>query len=434
MRVLMVSAVYPPEPVVSSRTSAQIAEALLGEGHEVTVVCPFPSRPAGEGYPGFRRRWVHCENGSDGVKVVRCFSFYSRSSTLWSRFLENCSFGLSAGWVVLTGRRPDVIYSNAWPIFATGLVALVARLRGVPLVLSVQDVYPESLVSQGRIREGGVLARRMRWVDRGIARRSRTLIVLSERWAGLYQNGREVPSSRISVIPNWFEGGAIDHLVGQAPGRALMGIPGDAFVLAYGGNVGVAAGVETVIEAFSLLKEKRNLYLVIAGEGSRLEACRERAKQIDPKRILFRSPWPQEETSLILGSADILVLPTQGRQSLASVPSKLVAYMLAERPVLALAEEESDLAEVIRRAGCGWVVPPDQPQRLADRIREVIRSPYSDLKVRGSAGRVFALARFTSEACLTRVVELLENAILPCDNDNGMMDEEVEVRLGTLKE
>jgi glycosyltransferase involved in cell wall biosynthesis len=108
--------------------------------------------------------------------------------------------------------------------------------------------------------------------------------------------------------------------------------------------------------------------------------------------------------------------------------------MLAERPVLALAEEESDLAEVIRRAGCGWVVPPDQPQRLADRIREVIRSPYSDLKVRGSAGRVFALARFTSEACLTRVVELLENAILPCDNDNGMMDEEVEVRLGTLKE
>jgi len=434
MHVLIVSAVYTPEPVVSSLTSAQIAEALLGEGHEVTVVCPFPSRPSGVGYPGFRRRWVHCENGSKGVKVVRCFSFFSRASTLWSRFLENFSFGLSAGWVVLTGRKPDVIYSNAWPIFATGFIALAARLRGVPLVLSVQDVYPESLISQGRIREEGLLARGMRWVDRGIARRSRALIVLSERWAGLYQNGRGVPATRISVIPNWFEGGAIDPSVGRAPGRALLGIPEDAFVLAYGGNVGVAAGVETVIEAFSLLKEKRNLYLVIAGEGSRLEACRERAKQIDPKRILFRSPWPQEETSLILGSADILVLPTQGRQSLASVPSKLVAYMLAERPVLALAEEESDLAEVIRRAGCGWVVPPDQPQRLADRIREVIRSPYSDLKVRGSAGRVFALARFTSEACLTRVVELLENAILPCDNDNGMMDEEVEVRLGTLKE
>lgn len=415
MRPFVVTSVFPPEPVVSGQTSVQIAEALLGKGHEVTVVCPFPSRPAGKGYPGFHRRWVHCGNGGKGIRVIRCFSFYSRTSNMISRFLENISFGLSAGWVVLTGRRPDVIYSNAWPIIATGFIAVVAKLRGVPLVLSVQDVYPESLVSQGRIREGGLFSRGMLWVDRGIARRSRALIVLSERWAWLYQNGRGVPASRISVIPNWFEVGAIDYTVGRAPGRALLGIPEDAFVLAYGGNVGVAAGVETVIEAFSLVKEKQNLYLVIAGEGSRLEACRERATQVDPKRIIFRSPWPQEETSMILSIADVLVLPTQGRQSLASVPSKLVAYLLAERPVLALTQEESDLAEVIRSAGCGWVVPPDKPQRLADKINEVIRTPQSDLKMQGSAGRDFAISRFTSETCLTRVVELIENAILPGD-------------------
>ena len=75
---------------------------------------------------------------------------------------------------------------------------------------------------------------------------------------------------------------------------------------------------------------------------------------------------------MILGAADVLILPTRVRQSLVSVPSKLMSYMLAARPVIALALPQSDLAEVVERSGCGWIVEPDQPERLAALVSEVM--------------------------------------------------------------
>lgn len=113
---------------------------------------------------------------------------------------------------------------------------------------------------------------------------------------------------------------------------------------------------------------------------------------------------------MILAAADILVLPTHGGQSMASVPSKLLAYMLAGRPIIAVALAGSDLAEMIEGSGCGWVVEPGRPGSLAEKLREVSGIGPEELSRRGLAGRQFALRNFTQETCLPRVVEILERA------------------------
>ena len=151
MRALIVSPVFPPEPIVSAQTSAQVAAALVASEHEVTVITAFPSRPAGKLYPGYRQTLNRQERSAAGYNIVRCFSTVSAESRMLSRFAENLSFGLTSGWQVLWQKRPDVIYANTWPIFAAGILALIARWRHVPLVISVQDVYPESLIAQGRL-------------------------------------------------------------------------------------------------------------------------------------------------------------------------------------------------------------------------------------------------------------------------------------------
>src|SRR5574340_1331120 len=192
MRVAIVSPVFPPEPVVSSQTSAQLAETLAAHGHQVTVITAFPSRPAGRLFPGYSRRLFRREQSVKGFAVVRCFGLLSHGSRMLSRFGENLSFGITSGLALLFMSRPDVIYSVTWPIFASGILTLVAALRGIPMVSSVQDVYPESMISQARIHPEGLVARCLRAADRWFVRRSQGVIVISESFLDIYRRDRRV--------------------------------------------------------------------------------------------------------------------------------------------------------------------------------------------------------------------------------------------------
>jgi glycosyltransferase involved in cell wall biosynthesis len=168
--------------------------------------------------------------------------------------------------------------------------------------------------------------------------------------------------------------------------------------------------VWTAVQAFQHLAGISRLRLVVAGAGSRLAACREASRSLAPGRVIFRTPWPVSESDVLLSMADVLILPTVGRQSLVSFPSKLVAYMLSGRPIVALAHSESDLATVIQEAGCGWTADPDRPDLLAEVLRQVSTTGRDELARRGLAGRDYALKHFTRDVCLPRVIDILEEA------------------------
>jgi glycosyltransferase involved in cell wall biosynthesis len=408
MRMLIISCVYPPEPVVSSQTSAQIVQELVQRGHDVIVITSFPNRPAGKIYPGYSRRLFQAEN-KDGYRLIRCFGSISTKSQIFSRLMENITFGVTACLAALTVPKPAVVYSNTWPIFAAGLMWLASWLRRVPMVISIQDMYPESLISQKRLHPHGHVAKILRSIDGFLARRCAGVIAISSRFGDLYHNDRGVATERIHVIPNWIDGRVIDPDDPRAViVRSRFNLPANARLAVYGGNIGVAAGVETLIEAIRCLENESGFHLLVAGEGSQLAICQDLAQQVSPDRIAFCTPWPKDETSSVLSAADFLILPTRGRQSLASVPSKLITYMLSAKPVLSLAWPDSDLANIVEQSGCGWVVEPDRPDLLAAQIKRVMDIDANELSQRGLAGRQYALANFSKEVCLPRVIDILD--------------------------
>lgn len=425
MHVLIVSCVFPPEPVVSAKTSQQIAEGLVERGHQVTVIAPFPNRPAGRLYRGYTRTLYQRESNGAGFDIIRCFTTVSSESRMVSRLLENISFGLTAGLAILVVGRPDVIYANTWPIFATVMLIIGAHLRKIPVVVSIQDVYPESLISQQRIHTQSRLARWLRTIDRFVARHAEAIIAISEFFATIYRDERGVAAQRVNVVPNWLDSQIVasdDKHTRQFRDNLSM-LP-NAFLAVYGGNIGVAAGVEILVESIGYINEDDNVYLLVAGEGSQLTACQSLAERIGDKRVLFHTPWPATETSMVLSAADVLVLPTRGNQSQVSLPSKLISYMLAGRPIIAQAISGSELERTIDKAGCGWVVAPDNPQRLADMIREVMQLSPAERKCRGQAGREYALKNLTSEGNLPRVITILERvAAKGCGTVYGTFDE-----------
>lgn len=408
MRIVVVSCVFPPEPVVSSRTSFDVARALAARGHDVTVIAPFPNRPAGRLYSGYRRVPFGRESTPEGFRLVRCASTFSQRSTMLSRLAENVSFGITSSLALLFRRKPDVVYANTWPIFAAGMIAVVARLRRIPIVLSVQDIYPESLASQRRVGDR-VVSRVLLASDRWIARGAAAVVVISERFAEHYRRTRNVDPSRIHIVPNWLSSAGTEETSGAAEAcRDRNGIPRDAFLLTYGGNVGVAAAVETVIESFRHLGDRADIHLLVAGDGASLEECRRLAHEIAPQRIHFQKPW--SSTMDVLHAAEAVVLPTRATQSMASVPSKLISYLLAGRPVIAATLKDSDTAAAIRASGAGVVVEPDDPRALAAAILAVAQLSREERQRMGMAARTWAMASMTTDVCLPRLLSIVEGA------------------------
>lgn len=309
----------------------------------------------------------------------------------------------------LGSAKPDVLYANTWPTFAAGLLVLLAGIRRVPIVISVQDMYPEQLIAQRRIKRNSWAARLLYWIENRIANHVNGVVLISESLKIGYQNTRKISPDCLHVIPNWAER---DSIVADdreaAVFRTRYAIPQTDFTVLYGGNIAFAAGVETIVESFHFLVDIQDIHLVIAGEGSNLADCKQIAETIDTPRIYFHTPWPRAENSMALSAADLLVLPTRGMVSLAAMPSKLISYMLAARPIIALALPQSELAQVIEIAGCGWVVEPDMPELLAEKIREVMALPVEERDRYGLAGRNYALQHLTKEVCLPQVVDLLE--------------------------
>ncbi len=413
MKVLIVSAVFPPETAVTAQTSFQIADELFRQGHQVTVLAPFPSRPDGNLFKGYRRSLYRTENM--GFSVIRCFSFLSRKSTMGSRFLENAGFAITSSVRVMFAPRPDVIYMNSWVIFASGMASAAAWLRGVPVAMSIQDAYPESLALQKKLAAQSLLFKILRALDARIAHSAKALIVMSDRFRETYTLDRGVPADRIHVLPNWTDASSVNvDARGAYALRQKYGITDHTIFAVYAGNVGAAAGVETVIEAFEFLWNDENICMLIAGAGSRLQACQ---KLVEEKglqdRVFFYTSCSRKDTGIILGAADVLLLPTHGEQSLVSVPSKLILYMLSGRPILAMVLGTSQTAELITAAKAGWVIPPGDPVGAASALQVITATPREDLRAAGVRGLDYALRHLAREANLPKMIQLLQQLANP---------------------
>jgi len=411
MKVVIVTNVFPPEHTLAAPTGAQIAEELTRRGHSVSVLAPFPNHPKGIIFDGYRRTLYSTATIDPGYKLTHCFATLSRTSTMISRFSANISFGITSGLRILFGKRPDLILTQSWPIFGNGSIALVAKLRGVPLVLRVQDCYPESLESQRRVTKRSWIYKTVRKIDLMIAHSSKQILLISPVFRRLYEGDRGISPGKLSIVPNWGNDEVVD--AGSSSDlrfREKLSIPEDAFVAVYAGNVGVAASVETVVQAGEKLQDKMQIYVVIAGEGSQLGACREHIASRHLDRVIIHSPWKTEETQAVLRMADVLLLPTKATQSLISVPSKLISYLMAARPVIAAVLPESDTGDAIVTSGAGWVIAPESADQMADAIAAASEHSKESLIRIGYAGQRYAREHLSRSANLPRVVRTLESA------------------------
>lgn len=393
-KILIISAVFPPEPVVSAILSQDIAEQL-STSHEVVVISPQPTRPEGFAF--------NKAVSSKEYKVVRLDSFTCAPSSLFGRFRESYSFGNHCTkFIKANAATIDGIYLNSWPLLAQFKVIKIAKKLKIPCVIHVQDIYPESLTNKLPKLLRGLFSICLMPIDIYILKNATRILGISPNMISYLSKRRKIDIGKFKLIRNWQNDDQFLNHVSNSEQKK-------DFVFMYVGSISASAGVTSLIAAFCKA-ELQNSKLVIAGDGADKKKCIELATQFGNAQIEFCDVVP-ENVPAIQSKSDVLLLPLKKGIAQTATPSKLTAYLLSSKPVIACVELRTDVANTLSEANCGFVVEPENVDAIAEVMQKVYKLNKSELEKLGFNGREYAILNLSKQANLQKVVSIIENIV-----------------------
>lgn len=410
MNILLLSQYFPPEAGSAAAKIAEMAHYLNSRGHQVSVVSQVPCYPAGVVYPGYEGAWFRREL-QDGVRIIRTWSYASpERSKFKSRFLNYASFMGTALAGILAGPRPDVMLVYSPPLLLGLTATLAGKTWGCPFVFWVNDLWPRAALHLGFMQEDS-LYRAACALERFVYRHAGRVFVYSQRMLEeVVADGAD--RAKIEYHPLWIDTEVFHpDPVGAAAVRRQYGW-GDKFVILYGGNIGLAQGLDVFVEAARLLREHPDVHFVIVGSGVEKENLEKLVRDYGLTNFEFIGHQPKDEVLAYFSAADLLFAHLKAApHRVGTVPEKILAYMACGRPVL-MAAQEGAAADVIQEHVCGVATPPDNPVALS----QVILSLYQrrdELDKMGARGRQAAELHFAGPKVLA-AMEASLSAIAGC--------------------
>jgi colanic acid biosynthesis glycosyl transferase WcaI len=388
MRILLLAQYFAPEVGATQVRLSAFCRGLRAEGHEVEVVTAMPHHPACQIYPEYRGRFYWRETW-EGITVHRVWLYTAKGSGA-KRILSYLSFAFLCIFGVLRAQKPDYIFVDSPPLFLAVSGWIASCLLKAPFIFNVADLWPDSVVDLGIMRES--FATKMGFALESWAyKRADLVTAVTEGVRSALLNRKCVPPEKILFLPN-----GVDTRLFQPNGtpdeelcRALH-LQGKQIVL-YAGNHGYANGLEQVILAASLISD-RKVHFLLLGDGPEKAKLQTMAEDLALTNVTFLESVPIERLAAFLSITDVAVVTLQkSRITRGARPAKTFVMMAAGKPIVLAAEGES--AELVRQAKAGLVVPPNVPEQLANAILLLLENPELAARL-GANGRAFVEAHF----------------------------------------
>jgi glycosyltransferase involved in cell wall biosynthesis len=401
LRILLLTQYFWPETFLIN----DVVDDLRALGCEVTVLTGQPNYPDGDIFTGYAAWRARRETHPHGYTVIRV-PIVPRKKGGLRRVINYASFILSAGILgsfLLRGRRFDVVFVYAVsPILQVLPAILVSRLKRAALVVWVQDLWPDTLVSTGAITHERVL-RGVAKITRFIYRRCDLLLAQSRGFVAKIRDlaGGAVP---IAVHPN--PGPSIEET--PPADRPLRLEPG--FNIVFAGNFGTAQSMETILDTAALIEDPQCRFILV-GSGSQ-SAWLE--KEIDRRRLArnvrLAGRFPSKTMPAILDEASALLVTLARSENLAlTIPSKIPAYLAAGKPILGSLDGEAN--QVINQSGAGIAVPAEDAPALAEAIGKLLAMTREQRAELGRAGRAYYETHFSPEELAVALERHLRQAV-----------------------
>lgn len=402
MHILFLSHYFPPEVNAPASRTFEHCRQWVRDGHRVTVVTCAPNHPRGQVYPGYRNRLFTREE-KDGITIVRVWTYVTANEGFLKRTLNYLSYMAAAIVTAPFLQKADVVISTS-PQFFNGLAGyVVSRMKRTPWVLEIRDLWPESILAVGAIKNRFII-HLLEWLELFAYRQADRIVPVTDAFQR-YIEGKGIPKEKITVIKNGADLTLYKPVTGTNRLAESLGVQGK-FVAAYLGTHGMAHRLETILYAAQRLREYPNIVLILAGEGAERQRLAALRNELGLDNVLMLDQQPKEQMPWLWALADVsLILLKKSDLFKTVIPSKIFESMAMEKPIILGVEGES--AELLRAADAGYCIEPENDRELAARLLEL--QADRDLRHKlGTKGRMHVVNYYDRIKLARCFIELLE--------------------------
>lgn len=401
MRILFLSHYFPPEVNAPATRTFEHCQQWVAHGHQVTVVSCVPHHPMGKVYPGYKNKFFQVEE-KEGIKAIKVLTYVTANSGFLKRTFNYVFYMVIVTLIAPFIGKSDVVISTS-PQFFNGLAGyFVSRIKRCPWVLEIRDLWPESILAVGAIKNPKAI-RFLEWLERFVYRKADHIVPVTYAFKEhIQQHGGD--ENNITVIRN---GVNFDLFKLQGKNKDYakkIGVE-NKFVASYVGTHGMAHGLMTILHAAEELKENPDIVFLMIGDGAEKQTLIEEKNKRQLDNVIMLDQQPKEEMPNIWSISDVsLVLLKKQDLFLTVIPSKIFETMAMKKPVILGVRGESQ--QLIEEAEAGICIEPENVDELVAAVNKLYEDTES-YKNYAENGYSYVKAHFDRKKLASQFEEIL---------------------------
>ena len=406
MKVLLLPAYFYPEQAASSYLGDNIRQAMCEAGCTLELYAPMPTRGISKEVRYYYKT-RKMEHWHDSRLEIHRFSMYGEGKNPILRALRYVFCWCAQFWKGLHAKDIDLIYLASTPPIQGVLGGLLKKIKKVPFVYNLQDIFPDSLAGTGLAKKDGLLWKIGRVIENFTYRNADKIIVISEDFKRNIM-AKGVPEDKIVVVYNWVDEEAVKH-VPREENKLFdaYGLDRSKFYITYSGNIGLTQNMDMLLEVAKELEEDPNIQFVLIGEGAYKKRVEEIIAEKNIGNVTLLPFQPYEDISHVFSLGDVGLVISKPGVGENSVPSKTWSILSASRPVLANFDE-NELKSIVAENQCGIFTKAGDKEAFLQAILHLYENRELCVEM-GRNGREFIMKNLTRAVGTQKYVDVIKS-------------------------
>ena len=409
MRILFLSHYFPPEVNAPATRTFEHCKRWAAAGHNVTVVTCNPNCPSGKIFSGYRNHWRRQTEIIDGIRVVRVWTYLAPNAGTLRRILNYVSYMVSATWTCIWTRNWDVVVATSPQFFCGWAGVLVSKIKRIPLVLEIRDIWPESIEAVSAMSNRSLL-RLLELLEKWLYCAADHVVPVGEGYRANIQGKVDI-SDRSTVITNGVDIREFENVMPDDSLDEQWQLKG-RFACCYIGTIGMAHGLEVVNRAAQVLKDRgrSDICFCVVGDGARRAELKREARELGVSElVIYPGRIAKKQVPSVLQRADACLVHLRQTELFTSViPSKIFETMAMACPIIMGVEGES--RNIVNKAKAAISMEPESAEDLVEAVIQLAGDQSLRLRL-GTNGREFVARHYDRNQLAQEYLDVLSKVV-----------------------
>lgn len=403
MHILFFSHYFPPEVNAPASRTYENCKRWVNQGHTVTVITCVPNCPNGVVYDGYRNRLFQKEN-IDGIEVIRVWTYIAANEGTVKRIINYLSYMISATLAAVFRKKSDIVIATSPQFFCGWAGVLTSKIKRIPFILEIRDIWPESIVAVGAMRNS-IFIRILEKLEKIMYASACHIVTVGEGYRDVLLK-KGVRNDKISIITNGVDCDLFKPVAQNINLKKKFGINGE-FVCSYCGTIGMASGLDIVLRAAEELKEKgdKSTVFLLVGDGANRKALEAERESKSLHNVIFTGRVEKHMVPDILSLSDACLIHLRKADLFTTViPSKFFEAAGMGRPIINGVAGQA--ARFVEKANAGINIEPESAEDLLEALT-ILKNDHNLSRSFSKSGEDYVKKHFNRDVLAERYMQVI---------------------------